>query len=149
MAFLVDTNILLRAIVPNDSKHLVAVDACSRLIAAGEELFAFPQNMAEFWNVCTRPLESNGLGYSSKKANSEIDKISQIVTVIPEHINTYAEWRDLIVNHSVRGAKVHDARLAAAMIAQGLENILTFNGSDFKRFTAIKVFAPADIRTSY
>lgn len=149
MAFIIDTNVLLRLIVPNDPMHPAAVNACSLMISAGEELFAFPQNISEFWNVCTRPVVNNGLGYSTVKANVEINALSQWVTVIPEHIDTYAEWRDLIVKHKVRGVKTHDARLAAAIIAQGLDSLVTFNAKDFKRFTTIKVFTPADILAKY
>lgn len=148
MAFLLDTNVLLRVITPSGPMHLEAVAACSILIEAGQELFAFPQNIAEFWRVCTRPKDKNGFGYTTKKADSEIDKLEGFVTVIPEHIDTYREWRSLVAKYRVKGVKVHDARIAAAMIAQGLTNLLSFNTSDFKRFSDINVFAPADIIAS-
>ncbi|CCQ54645.1 hypothetical protein CWATWH0003_3744 [Crocosphaera watsonii WH 0003] len=34
-----------------------------------------PQNLIEFWNVCTRPLDKNGLGYSLTETQAEIKKI--------------------------------------------------------------------------
>jgi predicted nucleic acid-binding protein len=46
----------------------------------------------------------------------------------------YAEWKRLVVAHSVLGSKVHDARLVAAMAVHGVRRILTFNTSDFSRY---------------
>jgi predicted nucleic acid-binding protein len=43
----------------------------------------------------------------------------------------------------VRGAKVHDARLAAVMQAHGLTRILTFNAADFRRYSDITVLDPS------
>ena len=40
----------------------------------------------------------------------------------------------LIVAHGVKRAKVHDARLAATILAYKLDAILTFNADDFARF---------------
>ena len=39
-----------------------------------------------------------------------------------------------VVVHGVKGAKVHDARLAATVLAYKLDSILTFNAADFARF---------------
>ncbi len=46
------------------------------------------------------------------------------------------------VAHSVRGVQVHDARLAAAMRVHGIPYILTFNGSDFERYSGIGIADP-------
>ena len=49
-------------------------------------------------------------------------------------METFRQWRGLIVAHGVKGAKVHDARLAATILAYKLDAILTFNAGDFARF---------------
>jgi len=49
-------------------------------------------------------------------------------------METFRQWRGLIVAHGVQGAKVHDARLAATVLAYKLDAILTFNADDFVRF---------------
>ena len=53
--------------------------------------------------------------------------------------------KDLLVRYRVRGVQVHDARLAALMIANGVEEILTFDRNDFTRYREITVLHPADI----
>ena len=43
--------------------------------------------------------------------------------------------------------QVHDARLAAAMLAHGLTHILTFNADDFRRYPGIVPITPDEAAT--
>lgn len=43
------------------------------------------------------------------------------------------------------GVNVHDARLVAAMLVHGLTHILTFNISDFARYSEITAVHPTTI----
>lgn len=64
MKVLVDTNVLVRSL---QKKHPACVTARKALIAlyrSKHELYLTSQNIAEFWNVCKRPIEVNGLGLS-------------------------------------------------------------------------------------
>ncbi len=40
-----------------------------------------------------------------------------------------------MVAYGVSGVQVHDAHLVAAMLANGITHILTFNAADFTRYT--------------
>ncbi|MDP5018828.1 MAG: hypothetical protein NWQ43_16260 [Dolichospermum sp.] len=40
---------------------------------------------------------------------------------------------------------MHDARLAAAMVAHNITHLLTFNVDDFKRFSEIVVVDPRSV----
>ena len=103
-----------------------------------------PQNVSEFWNVVTRPVVNNGLGFPVSLALVEVEKIEHILTLLPDSPATYAEWKRLVVEHSVLGAKVHDARLVAAMNVHGVGRILTFNKDDFARY-GIEVLQPSSV----
>jgi len=48
---------------------------------------------------------------------------------------TFAEWKRLVVAHSVTGVSVHDARIAAQMSVWHVGTILTLNPSDFHRYS--------------
>ena len=54
----------------------------------------------------------------------------------------YQEWERLVVQNAVIGVNVHDARLVAAMLVHGLTHILTFNTSDFARYSEITAVNP-------
>lgn len=72
-------------------------------------------------------------------------RFESLFTVLPETIETYGEWRRLVATHAVSGLKAHDTRLVALMLTHGVENILTFNVSDFERYSAITVVHPTEI----
>jgi predicted nucleic acid-binding protein len=57
-----------------------------------------------------------------------------VLTLLPDSPAVYEEWKRLVATHAVRGVKVHDARLVAAMNVHGVRRILTFNTADFSRF---------------
>jgi predicted nucleic acid-binding protein len=58
----VDTNILLRMTRRADPQHQLIATALTHLISQGATLHYTHQNIAELWNVMTRPLVRNGLG---------------------------------------------------------------------------------------
>jgi predicted nucleic acid-binding protein len=146
MSVLVDTNVLLRRTQPNHEHHAAAMDSVARLLAAGEMVCVTPQNIAEFWNVMTRPVANNGLGFSISLALGEVEKIERILTLLRDSAATYPEWKRLVVKHSVLGTKVHDARLVAAMNVHGVGRILTFNAGDFTRY-GVEVLLPSSTGT--
>lgn len=64
---------------------------------------------------------------------------------MPDTEQIHAEWRRLVVTHSVVGVKVHDARLVAAMHVHGLTHLLTLNERDFARYPGITVVQPQQV----
>ena len=63
---------------------------------------------------------------------------------MPDSPAMYDEWKRLVVRHGVMGAKVHDARLVAAMNVHGVRRLLTFDAGDFTRY-GIDVLQPAAV----
>ena len=106
-----------------------------------------PQNLIEFWSVYTRPIERNGLGRTLTEAQAEINRLKTLFPLLLDTSAIYEEWERLVVVHAVRGVNVHDARLVAAMLVHGLTHILTFNISDFARYSEITAVHPTAIVT--
>ena len=143
--YLVDTNILLRLSKEDDPHYAVVQSAIQTLIENRAQLCYAPQNISEFWNVCTRPARHNGFGLSIEETDARIHAIERIMTLLPDNEQIYWIWRDLVVSHRARGVRVHDARLAAAMQVHAVSHILTLNQPDFARYTNIKVIHPRDV----
>jgi hypothetical protein len=51
----------------------------------------------------TRPVERNGLGLSVAEAEREVLAIEAGMSLLPENERVYREWRQIVVNHGVRG----------------------------------------------
>lgn len=145
MKYLLDTNILLRLVDKNHPHHQEAKEAIRTLRQENDMFYVLLQNISEFWNVCTRPTQNNGFGLSIAKTDSHLKRFERFFTILPDTKDVYKNRREPVIIHSVLGIQVHDAKIAAAMKAHSIENLLTFNTKDFKRFTDIKAFAPKDI----
>lgn len=149
MDYLVDTSVLVRSVHRQDPTSRIARQALSHLWKSGHRVFVAFQNAAEFWVVCTRPvITTNGLGFTPRQVQRYVTRFEPLFAVLFETAATYDEWKRLVVDHAVSGVGAHDTRLVAIMLAHGVENILTFNVSDFSRYTGIKVVHPSDILRS-
>ncbi len=146
MLFMADTNILLRFISPSDPNHILVRDAIYFLLNSEETVCYTSQIMGEFWNVCTRPTTArSGFGLSIEETDQRAQVIERYFYFLPDNADIHTEWRRLVVDYRVSGVKVHDARLAAAMIVHGVTHILTFNTSDFARYPEITTVHPTDV----
>lgn len=145
MSFLADTNLLLRSIDSAHPMHAEAIHAIRTLRARGNLIHIVPQNLIEFWNVYTRPLERNGLGGTAIEAKAEIERLKQFFPLLLDTAEVYQVWENLVVTYGVMGVNVHDARLVAAMLIHGLTQIVTFNTDDFRRYSEITAIHPAEI----
>jgi len=144
VSVLVDTNVLLRRTQRLYETHIAALQSVAHLLARGEPVYFTPQIIAEFWNVATRPVANNGLRLSLAEVLAEMEKIEGLLILLPDVPALYEEWKRLVARHSVRGVKVHDARLVAAMNVHGVRRLLTFDPGDFVRY-GIEVIQPASL----
>ena len=145
MPFLADTNLLLRSVDPNHPMNADAVNATNRLRQRGEQIHIVLQNLIEFWNVYTRPLGRKGLGRTAAEAEVEVNRLKAFFPLLLDPHAIYQEWERLVVMYGVIGVNVHDARLVAAMLVHGLTHILTFNTTDFARYTEITAVHPTAV----
>jgi predicted nucleic acid-binding protein len=70
---LIDTNVLLRIAKRDDPLFPEASRAIDLLLASQTPLFYTYQNIAEMWNVMTRPVENNGFGLAIDRAVAEVE----------------------------------------------------------------------------
>ncbi len=141
MIYLVDTNILLRIAHRSDERYTLVRSCVNKLKKSGDLLQTTTQNFTEFWNVSTRPVDKNGLGLTLVETDDVLQDLESTFPLLPDSPNVYAEWRELVVNYGVSGVQVHDARLVATMLVHGVTHILTFNTSDFTRYTPKGIIA--------
>jgi len=145
MAYLTDTNILLRGVQDKHPMQSPVHQAMRRLLARGEDVFLVRQNLVEFWVVATRPTDRNGLAMSTQEAAAELERLERQFPVLPDTDAVYIEWRRLVTTHSVAGFRSYDARIVAAMLVHGVSHLLTFNVGDFRRYPDITVVHPDDV----
>jgi len=139
---LIDTNVLVRAADPIDPAHQAAIEGLIRLRRTGTALWVAAQNVIEFWNVVTRPMSSNGLGWPVEAALVEHRPIERLYRLVLDEPGIYEKWKDLVGEHRVAGRQVFDARLVAIMLIAEIDCIVTFSRADFTRF-GVAILDPA------
>ncbi|MEP7342201.1 MAG: PIN domain-containing protein [Acidobacteriota bacterium] len=146
MSYAVDTNILARSIREGHPMQQITKDAIKTLLDRGETVCVPAQSLYEFWVIATRPLEANGFGMSVAEAQVRLAEFEVRLTLKTDTAAIYAEWKQLVTQHSVMGKPAHDARIVAAMKVHGITHLLTFNVGDFKRFQQITVISPTEVQ---
>jgi len=145
MLVLFDSNILLRWQEPEHQDQKLVETAIEKLLLSGAEPCYTSQNLGEMWNVLTRPIERNGFGLTPAQCDRRARAIETRIPILTDSAAVHAEWRRLLVEHSISGVQVHDARLVAAMHVHGVSRILTFNTRDFARFKDIEAIDPTEL----
>ena len=149
MQVLIDTGIWLRAFDQTSVDRPLIVRSLRRLWMEKREIVTTSQNIAEFWNVSTRPPAARGgYGLSPSAVNQRVRWIERIARVLPFTLNDYREWRELVVHHQITGVNVHDARLVAVIATNGISSLLTLNVADFRRYPGVVVQSPSDFVAS-
>ncbi len=136
-----DTNVLLRFAHRPDPQHAVVLSAIKKLKNGGDEVYILPQTCVEFWNVFTRPNSRNGFGLSVQQSDHSLRLVERIFPLLTDDARVHQEWRRLVLSFGVSGVQVHDARIVAAMLVHQVTHILTFNTSDFARYSSIGIVA--------
>ena len=145
MRYLVDTNVLLRWAHADSAGHSVCADAVDALLNAGHEACICAQVLIEFRAVATRPVDANGLGLPLAEVQASTADLMQVFTCLPELPDMADRWQAVADRHAVIGKPVHDARIAALMLAHNVTHILTLNPDDFSRYQGITPVTPHDI----
>jgi len=139
-----DSNLLLYLTDAGSPFYEASRRAFEVLTAQGVTFLYTSQNLAEFWNVCTRP-QPGGLGLSIDETIVRLRLVEQRFGYLSEFVAAEATYKELLIRYQVRGVQVHDARLAALMLANGVTEILTFDRDDFKRYAELTVIHPEEL----
>ncbi len=139
MSYLIDTPLLLRIVNRADVQHVAAETVIETLRHQGKMLHIAPQNLVEFRNGATRPIEVNGLGLSSSVVEGHAEEFEKKFRLLPKRPEIFPAWKTLVKAAGVTGKQVHDARLVAICHVYALTHILTFN---VRHFAQLAKFGP-------
>ena len=135
---LIDTVVLVHAYTVSDSEKHRAALALIEKVWGGEEATTTLQNLCEFFSVVTRKVEKP---ISASAAETIVKGISTANQwrVIDRGPETFFKAIELVKLHR---ASFWDALIAASMLENGIDIIVTENERDFKRIPGITVINP-------
>jgi toxin-antitoxin system PIN domain toxin len=141
----VDTNILVYAHRREGREHAAANNAV-RQLAEGRTPWAIPWPcLYEFFSVVTNPRIWNRSASHPEQAAAQIAAwcASPTVRLLGETADFLPILDGFLRRPRVRGAVVHDARVAALCVSHGVEALLT-RDRDFSLFPELVVRNPLD-----
>ncbi|HEX5105157.1 MAG TPA: PIN domain-containing protein [Pirellulaceae bacterium] len=146
MDVLVDTGVLLRAFDRSLPEQPTIFRAFRELWSQNHQLATTLQNIAEFWNVSTRPVQARGgFGLPVAIVDARVKLIERLGDVLPFPDRAYQEWRRLVAAHQIVGVAVHEAKLVATMNVAKIQHVLTMNAADFQRYPGLTIWTPDDV----
>ena len=129
----IDTNVLVAARFVSDPRHLVACRCLDRAGNNEEPLHISRQIVREYLAVVTRP-QTWWASLNMHDALKDATRLASSFTVLEDGPNVMVTLIALVREVSVAGKQIHDANIAATMLAHGERRLLTFNTKDFQRY---------------
>jgi len=138
----VDTNTLLSATNSARVEHETARRLFPAARGVGCHLALSGQVLREYLVVATRPLRVNGLGMEQSHALHNMQWFRNQTVFLEETEPAFDELRRLVELHAYAGKRIHDANIAAVMIAHNVRTIITTHTEDFSGIGGLHVLSP-------
>ena len=129
----VDTNVLVAARFVTAPAHVATRRFLDRIGNSGEPLHISRQVVREYLVSVTRP-QSWSAPLAIDDALEDATRLVSSFTVLEDGPNVMATLAALCREVPVGGKQIHDANIAATMLAHGERRLLTLNVKDFRRY---------------
>lgn len=129
----IDTNILLRAMIPEMALHQEAETLIQKLWADDLELWISRQIIREYLVQATHP-NTFATPLTVEQVVKQIETIASLFRIADDTEEVTAHLLSLLQEFPTSGKQIHDANVVATMLAYGIDTLATLNTSDMKRF---------------
>src|SRR5258706_2931073 len=94
--YLVDSNILLWWVNPDHNDYPLVVSAIDAILRRNDVLCYTSQNVGEFWNTCTRPLDRNGYALSPQETDRRAKNFEEKIPLLPYNLSLDEKMGELL-----------------------------------------------------
>lgn len=129
----VDTNILLRAMIPRLNQHAEAEALIQRMWENNVELWISRQVIREYLVQATHP-NSFKPELTLEQVMSQMEIITTLFRVADETQMVTEQLFDLLKTYPTQAKQIHDANVVATMLANDIDTLLTLNLAHFERY---------------
>ena len=129
----IDTSVLVYSTVTSAPLHKEAFQKLDELRRAGVDLWISRQVLREYMAVLTRP-QTYTMPLPAAVVAADVAHFQTAFRIAEDGSLVTTNLLSLLTTVSFGGKQVHDANIAATMLAHGLTRLLTANPGDFSRF---------------
>jgi predicted nucleic acid-binding protein len=141
---IVDTNVPIYALDTAAPQHVAARALLNAAREDSATLFVTSQILCEFYSVMTNPRRI-ARPREAAEAMTVLSEMLAFLHVLPVPVGTIDRLLDLLRRRPVTGSDVFDLHIVAAMQANGIGRIYTFNVTDFEAFPELSVVTPVPL----
>jgi len=138
---LVDANVLVYALDADAPHHAPSRALLDAARETPSTLYVTLQVLCEFYSIVTNARRVPK-PRPPADALSAISGLLSFLHVLPIPLHTVGEWLDLLRRRPISGGDIFDLQIVAAMKANGVQRIYTFNTEDFEVFPELAVIIP-------
>lgn len=138
---IIDTNVLVYALDVDAPRHTASRTLLEAARDGSTTLYVTSQILCEFYSIVTNARRVSK-PRTSADAVSAISGLLAFLQVLPIPAQTVEGWLSLLRRRPVTGGDVFDLQIVAAMRANDVQRIYTFNTDDFEVFSEISVVTP-------
>jgi uncharacterized protein len=138
---IVDTNVLVYALDTAAPQHNAARTLLETARVDIATLYVTSQILCEFYSVMTNPRRV-AQPRTADEAMSVLSDALTFLHVLPIPASTIDRLLGLLRRRSVMGSNVFDLHIIAAIQANGIGTIYTFNVADFAIFPELSIVTP-------
>ena len=132
----IDTNALIYARVVESPNYDAARAMLAHALQDAEPLRISRQIVREYLSVMTRPQSWTGtVPISRDRALEDVNRFLSDFEILEDGPVVTETLITLCREFEGGGKQIHDANIVATMLAHGERRLLTFNTSDFRRYT--------------
>ena len=129
----IDTNVLVKSRIPSAPDHDAARASLERAFRDPEPLRISRQVIREYLAVVTRP-QTWTVAITREDALDDVSRLIGSFEILEDGPVVTESLVGLCREIPVGGRQIHDANIAATMLAHGEHRLLTFNAADFRRY---------------
>lgn len=138
----VDTNVLVRARMPEAPEHVRALVWLEQALNGAERATISRQIIREYLAVVTRP-QTWSDALPMEDALADAARLLDSFELLEDGPRVMERLLALCREVPVAGRQVHDANIVATMLEAGERRLLTFDVNDFRRYAAhVELVAP-------
>ena len=129
----IDTNLLVYAVSSDSPFYLSARKILEQKLKDEYELWISRQVIREYLVVMSRS-EILLQRQSMEDVIRDFKKVIKSFSIANDTMNVTEKLYQLIEKYDVKGKNIHDANVVATMLVNGIQEIITHNIKDFRRF---------------
>jgi predicted nucleic acid-binding protein len=138
---IVDANVLVYALDTRAAQHYPSRVLLDAARSRSTTLYVTSQVLCEFYAIVTNARRVLKPRSSADAVFAIVDLLS-FLHVLPIPARAVQGWLELLRSRPVTGGAVFDLQIVAAMMANNVRRIYTFNTNDFKPFPEIETLTP-------